>query len=131
MPSRRFVRIVVALIVAQSVLAVGHGDAQQRVTLTTVSMNQEPMRPQEDMEAICRKGEADLAHKEHSCSCEITCTSPDENGHATQMETPGCSTHCHALARYNDDGTMRYAGGCKCHPDLKKNPCDKDELEVL
>ena len=127
MPSRRLIRICVAAAVGQAVLAVAiYGRAQQAPVQTyTVSMNQEPMRPQEDMEAICRRGESDLEKKEYSCGCEITCATT-ENGERYQIETPGCSTHCHALARRDPDtGAVIREGGCKCHPDTMANACEE------
>ena len=132
MPSSRFVRWCVALTIGQAILVVGDGRAQQApVSTYTVSMNQEPMRPQEDMEAICRRGPSDLEHKEHECGCEITCaTGP--NGERYQIETPGCSTHCHALTRKDPEtGAVIRVGGCKCHPDTIENVCEADPIEVL
>lgn len=125
----------VSVAIGQMILAVGDGRAQQAPVRTyTVSMNQEPtrpgsemqdpLRPQEDMEAICRRGPAELEKKEHSCDCEITCATT-ENGERYQIESPTCSTHCHALARKDSDGKVIREGGCKCHPDTMANACEE------
>ena len=92
-------------------------------------MTAQDLRPQEDYEAICRKGPSDLEHKEYSCDCPITCAE-SPNGEKYQIESPGCSTHCHALTRRDPDtGAITRAGGCLCHPDERENPCEGSDID--